>query len=105
MLISAAYVSKIWTTHERRSALARAVEQREEYILPIRLDETEVPGFPASRSYLRWPPESAQSIAAIIKSKLRLFQNEQNAQRRPVDGANSRGVGRISRASLEAIPQ
>ena len=70
MLISAAYVSKIWTTHERRSALARAVEQREEYILPIRLDETEVPGFPASRSYLRWPPESAQSIAAIIKSKL-----------------------------------
>src|ERR1035441_2948606 len=36
---------------------------------------------------------------------LRLFQNEQNAQRRPVDGANSRGVGRISRASLEAIPQ
>ena len=44
MLVSAAYAAKVWTTHERKSAQARAFSQSAEYILPVRFDETEIPG-------------------------------------------------------------
>src|SRR5262245_818772 len=42
MLVSEDYAAKVWTTHERRVAQARALKQREEYILPVRFDQTEV---------------------------------------------------------------
>lgn len=41
------YAKKVWTNHERQSAQARAIEENTEYILPVRFDDTEVPG-PAS---------------------------------------------------------
>jgi hypothetical protein len=43
MFISADYAEKAWTRHERRSALARAV-QEDDYVLPARFDNTELPG-------------------------------------------------------------
>lgn len=39
MFISRFYAEKMWTRHERRSALARALEQRSAYILPVRMDD------------------------------------------------------------------
>ena len=44
MFISRFYAEKMWTRHERRSALARALEQRSAYILPVRLDSTALDG-------------------------------------------------------------
>src|SRR5207245_1386371 len=44
MFISRHYADKMWTRHERRSALARALEERTEYVLPARFDDTEIPG-------------------------------------------------------------
>ena len=44
MLVSAAYAAKVWPTHERRNAQARALSQNREYILPVRFDDTETPG-------------------------------------------------------------
>jgi hypothetical protein len=44
MFVSAAYASKRWTRHERRSALARALVEEGEYVLPARFDDTELPG-------------------------------------------------------------
>jgi hypothetical protein len=41
---SEAYAAKVWTTHERRSAQARALQASEEYVLPVRFDDTEIPG-------------------------------------------------------------
>jgi hypothetical protein len=35
MLVSAEYAAKVWTTHERQSAQARALTQNTEYILPL----------------------------------------------------------------------
>ena len=41
LLVSKAYVSKLWTSHERQAAQERAFKQGMiEYILPIRLDDT-----------------------------------------------------------------
>src|SRR2546429_4350354 len=39
------YARKLWASHERRSAQARAFRENQEYILPARFDDTEIPGF------------------------------------------------------------
>jgi hypothetical protein len=47
--VSKHYVRKEWTTHERQAAQATALKKKgEEYILPIRIDDTPVPGLHAS---------------------------------------------------------
>ncbi len=42
---SKAYAEKLWTKHELRQAQARAFTENREYILPIRIDDTDIPGF------------------------------------------------------------
>ncbi len=44
MFISRHYAEKMWPRLERRSALARAMQQRAAYVLPIRLDDAEIEG-------------------------------------------------------------
>ncbi len=53
MFVSKDYRDRVWTSHEMRSAQARAVEEKgNEYILPIRIDETELDGLLPTISYL-----------------------------------------------------
>ena len=52
LLLSESYAKKSWTTLERRSAQARAFREKNEYILPIRLDGTEIPGLLETIGYL-----------------------------------------------------
>ncbi len=53
MLISEAYVQKRWTVHERRAAQERVLNERDnEYLLPVRIDNTPVPGLPQQIAYL-----------------------------------------------------
>ena len=52
MFISHHYAEKVWTRHERKSALARALEERVEYLLPARFDDTEIPGLRPTIGYL-----------------------------------------------------
>ncbi len=70
VFISASYARKVWTTHELRSALERAVRSTQgQYILPIRLDDTEVDGLPATVGYL--PIEMGiPRIAELILEKI-----------------------------------
>jgi hypothetical protein len=44
IFISKYYAKKLWTNHERQSAQARAFTENEEYLLPVRFDDTEIPG-------------------------------------------------------------
>jgi hypothetical protein len=44
VFISAEYADGDWTRLERRAALARAVRERREYVLPARFDDTALPG-------------------------------------------------------------
>jgi hypothetical protein len=37
MFVSRHYAEKEWTRHERRSALARAMQEKSAYVLPVRL--------------------------------------------------------------------
>jgi len=60
----------VWTTHERRAAQNRAVRENEEYILPICLDDTEVPGHLETLVYLKWHEETLDFIVEAILAKL-----------------------------------
>jgi TolB-like protein len=70
MFLSQHYATKMWTNLERQGAQARAAQERGVYILPIRLDKTEIPGLLHTVGYLDWPPEDAESVAETIASML-----------------------------------
>lgn len=70
MFFSQHYVAKTWTKHELRAAQARALNENKEYILPIRLDNTEIPGILSTTAYLNWHEETPESIADAILEKL-----------------------------------
>ena len=71
VLLSQHYASKLWTKHELRAAQARDLNENKEYILPIRLDNTEIPGILSTTVYLNWHEETPESIADAILEKLR----------------------------------
>lgn len=70
VFISADYVRRHWTTHERRAAQSRAFSEASEYLLPVILDDTEMPGLLNTVGYLRVPPETPVSLADAVISKL-----------------------------------
>jgi len=72
MFISKEYVAKKWTRHERRSALSRAIAEEREYILPVRFDESLIPGIPDTLQYLNASEHVPASLAALIANKLSL---------------------------------
>ena len=70
MFISEAYVEKAWPSHERQSSLSRAVQNKGEYILPVRFDDTFVPGLPTAIKYEQACDHPPAELAAIIAEKL-----------------------------------
>ena len=70
MFISEAYVSKAWPNHERRSALSRMIEEKDEYILPVRFDDTRVPGLPTDVVYECARKHTPAQLATMIANKL-----------------------------------
>jgi hypothetical protein len=53
VFVSTEYKERKWTNHELRSAQARALEQKgDEYILPVKVDDTELDGLPPNVAYV-----------------------------------------------------
>lgn len=86
MFLSKNYAAKLWTNHEREAAQARAFRENEEYILPIRLDDTEIPGILQTTGYLNWHKETIDAIADGLVEKLgkpvRNFPESETAERK-----------------------
>jgi hypothetical protein len=72
MLISKYYSEKLWTNHERKSAQERAFNENRPYILPIKIDDTDVPGILSTIGYLHLKENTIEDIAQIIKEKIEL---------------------------------
>lgn len=70
MFISRHYAEKIWANHERKSALARALEERQEYILPARFDDTELPGIRPTLGYVDLAHKSPEQLGVLVLQKL-----------------------------------
>lgn len=70
MFVSADYAQKAWTTHERRSALARAIDDGGEYVLPARFDDTELPGFRPTIGYVDLRQIAPATLVDFVLTKL-----------------------------------
>jgi len=70
MFISKHYANKVWASHERKSALARAIEEKEEYILPARFDDTGIPGIRPTIGYVDLSDKTPEELGEMILRKL-----------------------------------
>lgn len=71
MFVSEDYIARDWTNHERRSAQARALQAKgAEYILPIKVDEAELPGMTPTIGYLPLADLGIEKIAQLLLKKL-----------------------------------
>jgi DNA-binding SARP family transcriptional activator len=80
IFVSANYARKLWTTHERKSAQARAVTENEEYILPARFDDTEIPGLRPTVGYVDLRHILPEELAYLILQKLDIARSAENPQ-------------------------
>jgi hypothetical protein len=72
MFISQHYAKKLWTKRERESAQARAFRESEEYILPLRLDDTVLPGLEDTVGYIDLRHDSVHHVFELLSKKLQV---------------------------------
>lgn len=70
IILSEAYAGSLWTRHELKQAQARAFMSNREYILPIRRDDTEIPGVNPTVGYIDLRTHSLVQVRDLICSKL-----------------------------------
>lgn len=76
LLISRHYPLKTWTEEDRADAQERALRDADEYILPIRLDNSEVPGVTEVSGYRDLRQHSVESIVGFLEEKLTEARDE-----------------------------
>lgn len=74
IFISKYYIEKAWTKHELKQAQARAFNENTEYILPIRLDDTEIPGINPTVAYIDIRKTNIKEIANLLIEKIKTSQ-------------------------------
>lgn len=67
---SQSYAAKLWTKHELRQAQERAFRESREYLLPLRLDDTKIPGVPETTGYLDLRQIGLRAVAALLLEKV-----------------------------------
>jgi hypothetical protein len=71
MFISKEYRERMWTNHERQSAQARALKEKgKEYILPIKVDDTELLGMSPTIGHVALT-KGIPEIADLLIKKLK----------------------------------
>lgn len=70
IFVSQHYARKLWPRHELKQAQARAFKENREYILPLRIDDTELPGLNASVGYIDLREHNIHSVQDLILRKL-----------------------------------
>ena len=72
MFISRSYATKRWTGFEREAAQARAFAENREYILPVRIDDTDLPGMLPTVAYVKAADFPPVALATLLVKKLEL---------------------------------
>ncbi len=70
MFLSQNYARTLWARHELKNAQARAFEENQEYILPVRLDDTEIPGILPTVGYLDLREMCIEQVYQALVRKL-----------------------------------
>lgn len=76
MFLSKHYAAKVWTNHERKAAQARALVENREYILPVKLDNTEVPGVIPTIGYLNYKKVGHEGLVKATLEKLSRYKSK-----------------------------
>jgi len=70
LFISKYYKDKLWTSYEIKSAISRAIESNEEYILPARFDDTDLPGLRPTLGFIDLRKYDLKEFAELILRKI-----------------------------------
>jgi len=70
IFISQHYARSLWTTHERKSAQARAFRDNRSYILPVKLDNTLLPGVRETIGYIDLRQTQLEKLVELTLQKL-----------------------------------
>ncbi|MGP4014002.1 toll/interleukin-1 receptor domain-containing protein [Streptomyces sp. 4N124] len=70
VFVSFHYISKPWTQHERMSAQARALTEKDPYFLPVRLDDSELPGLRPTIGYIDARSTPQEQLVSLVRQKL-----------------------------------
>lgn len=82
MFISLFYAQKAWPSHEKQSALARALGEHG-YILPVRFDDTDIPGLQPTISYIDLRKKSPEQLSELIIQRISNKSNVQTKEMGP----------------------
>ncbi len=85
--ISRYYVEKVWPKHERESAQARALIEGSPYFLPVRLDDSELPGLRPTVNYIDARIVGRDRIIELILEKLVMSRPIDRVPRAPEEEA------------------
>ena len=69
MFLSKEYAEKLWTNHERESSQEKAFKEKKEYILPVKFDNTKIPGVRDTTGYLDANSHSPEEIVELFIKK------------------------------------
>lgn len=105
VLISASYANKAWTNHELRAAQARAFQQHAEYILPVRLDNTELKSIPVTIGYVDLRATSIYELANMLIAKLRRKTNSKIEADTSHEQGRSFRIPRIPRVNFDPVQE
>jgi hypothetical protein len=79
MFVSKNYARKVWPNYERKIAMERSIQQaaedRDDYILACRFDDTEIPGMADDVVYQDLTVKAPKQIADLVINKLRRKKN------------------------------
>ncbi|WP_128292520.1 toll/interleukin-1 receptor domain-containing protein [Afifella aestuarii] len=70
IFISKAYARKNWTRHELKNAQARSLSEKYEYILPVRLDDADIPGLNPTIGYIDLRHVSFDELVRLTLEKI-----------------------------------
>jgi len=92
IFISQTYAAKVWTSHERQSAQARAMNEADPYLLPVRIDDAELPGLRPTLSYIDARQTVPAQLVELIRKKVGVGTNKRNTRNDEVELIRSLGV-------------
>ena len=70
IILSKDYVAKPWTNLERQSAISQFIQRRSDYILCLKVEDIELPGFPSIVGYISLDRLDANTVYKLLLQKL-----------------------------------
>jgi hypothetical protein len=70
ILVSNSYMARPYAKHELEAILERKLLGAKDFLLPVRLDDTKVPGLSAAIAYIEYAREGAEKIASMAAKRL-----------------------------------